>query len=150
MGTVIRLISVCSLFAIMSSFAAEEPAAEDPAAEEKAADQGPPPEVHYYDLDPNIITNYQKPPSRKLGFITIDVQFQVNSIENLDLLEYHKPLVEHTLINVINGLDEELVKSLDRRDEIREIVKVKLSEVLKEETGSEIVENVLFTKFIYQ
>lgn len=118
-------------------------------AEESKKD-GPPPEVHYYDLDPNIITNYQKPASRRLGFITIDVQFQVNSEQNLDLLEHHKPLVEATLIDVINSFDEELIKSLERRDEIREKIRERLAAVLKEETGKEIVQNVLFTKFIFQ
>lgn len=118
-------------------------------AEEPKKD-GAPPEVHYYDLDPNIITNYQKPAARRLGFITIDVQFQVNSEQSLDLLEQHKPLVEATLIDVINSFDEELIKSLERRDEIREKIRERLAAVLKEETGKEVVQNVLFTKFIFQ
>ncbi len=118
-------------------------------AEEPKKD-GPPPEIHYYDLDPNIITNYQKPAARRLGFITVDVQFQVNSEQNLDLLDHHKPLVEATLIDVINSLDEELIKSLERRDEIREKIRERLAAVLKEETGNEVVQNVLFTKFIFQ
>ncbi|MCO7224534.1 flagellar basal body-associated FliL family protein [Pleionea sp. CnH1-48] len=107
-------------------------------------------EVMYYDLDPNVITNYQKPPARRLGFITIDVQFQVTGVDNLDLLDYHKPLIEDTLIDVMNRQDEETIKSIDKRDAIREQIKEQLSALLKEETGKTVIDDVLFTKFIYQ
>lgn len=128
------LISLCLTASL--SYAQEEPE--------------PVKEVHYFDLDPNIITNYQKPPSRRLGFITIDVQFQVSSVANLDALEYHKPLIEDTLIDVINSQDETIIKDIAQRNAIRDKIKQRLSAVLKEETGEPIIEDVLFTKFIYQ
>lgn len=108
------------------------------------------PDIRYYDLDPNIITNYQKPPSRRLGFVTVDVQFQVTGEEGLDILDYHKPLIEDTLIDVINSQSEEVITDISQRDSIRNAIKTKLSAVLKEETGKEVIEDVLFTKFIYQ
>jgi flagellar FliL protein len=108
------------------------------------------PNIQYYDLDPNIITNYQKPPSRRLGFVTLDVQFQVRGEDALDILEYHKPLIEDALIDVINSQPEEVITDNSKRDEIRQAIKTKLTAVLKEETGKEVIEDVLFTKFIYQ
>jgi len=117
-------------------------AAEDPDA--------PKPEVLYYDLDPNIITNYQKPPSRRLGFVTVDIQIQVSSESSLDLLERHKPLVEDTLIDVINAQTEDDIKNIEHRNKIRGVIKSRLASVLKEETGQELVDEIWFTKFIYQ
>jgi flagellar FliL protein len=108
------------------------------------------PDIKYYDLDPNIITNYQKPPSRRLGFVTVDVQFQVRGEEGLDILDYHKPLIEDALIDVINSQPEEVIKDNTKRSEIRDAIKTKLTAILKEETGKEVIEDVLFTKFIYQ
>ncbi|NVJ61593.1 MAG: flagellar basal body-associated FliL family protein [Gammaproteobacteria bacterium] len=117
---------------------------------EEANPEEPKAEVHYFDLDPNIITNYQKPPSRRLGFVTVDVQLQVSSVASLDDLEYHKPLVESTIIDVINELDEKTIKDISKRNEIRAKVKMRVANALKEETGKEIVDDVLFTSFIYQ
>lgn len=114
------------------------------------AEEAPPPEVHYYDLDPNIITNYQKPPSRRLGFITVDVQFQVSSVANLDTLEYHKPLIEDALIDVINSQSEADIKDRTKRKDIQAQIKVRLTALLQEETGAPVIEEVLFTKFIYK
>ena len=133
-----------ALTALMIALLSALPAmsAEDPDA--------PKPEVHYYDLDPNIITNYQKPPSRRLGFVTVDIQIQVSSESSLDLLERHKPLVENTLIDVINSQTEDDIKNIDQRNKIRGVIKSRLASVLKEETGQELVDEVWFTKFIYQ
>jgi len=115
-----------------------------------SAEESTGPKVLYYDLDPNIITNYQKPPARRLGFVTIDVQFEVNSEEKLDLLEHHKALLEDTLIDIINQQEETLIKDTARRGELRDLIKSRVSEVLKEETGNEVIQSVLITKFIFQ
>ncbi len=114
------------------------------------SEEAPKPDIRYYDLDPNIITNYQKPPARRLGFVTIDVQFQVTGEEGLDILDYHKPLIEDAIIDVINSQSEKVITDITQRDIIRNEIKTKLSAVLKEETGKEVIDDVLFTKFIYQ
>ncbi len=144
-----RLMGLMSLLLFFTSVALSAQEETPPEGEEVAIEE-PKKEIFYYDLDPNVIANYQKPPARRLGFITLDVQLQVAGSENLDLLEYHKPLIENAITDVINQQDEATIKDIDKRDAIRAAIKIRLSEVLKEETGKEIVDDVLFTKFIYQ
>ncbi|MEE4246494.1 MAG: flagellar basal body-associated FliL family protein [Kangiellaceae bacterium] len=107
-------------------------------------------EVHYFDLDPNVITNYQKKSSRRLGYITLDIQIQVSSVERLEMLDYHKALIDDALSKIINTFDEATIKDISARDKIRLAIKDQLTAALKEETGEEIVDDVFFTKFVYQ
>lgn len=115
-----------------------------------SAEDAPTAEVLYFDLDPNIITNYQKPNSRRLGFVTVDVQFQVLGADNMEILEAHQPLIENVMVDILNALTEEKVKDITMRGEIREQIKTQLSEALTEEVGIAVIDDVLFTKFFYQ
>ena len=106
--------------------------------------------TYYYDLDPNIITNYQRDPKRRLGFITVDVQFQVTGHDRYTLLALHKALIQNYVIDVLNSQDEAIVKDIEKRDELRELIKEKLKVVFKEETGKEVIDEVWFTKYMYR
>ncbi len=117
-------------------------------AEENA--EQPKKEIHYFDVVPPVIVNYQKPGSRRLGFVTVDIQLQTSSVEAIDLIEMHKPLIDDAIIDVMNSLDEATVKDVTKRNEIRKLLQQRLASVLKEETGKEAVDDVLFTKFVYQ
>ncbi len=106
-------------------------------------------EVFYYDLDPEIVANYQKETSRRLGHVNIDIQFQVSKEEYLDTLEEHKPLLDHTIIDVLNKQTKETIHDQTKRKNILDEIKKALKAVLKEEVGEEIIEEAFFTKFMY-
>lgn len=68
----------------------------------------------------------------------------------LKTIEYHEPLILDTIIGILSKQSEEKVKSLHGREEIRVIILEQLQQVLRRETGQPMVQDVLFTKYLYQ
>lgn len=103
----------------------------------------------YYQIDPNILTLYQST-SRKLGYIVVQVQIVVRGQENYDLVELHKPLMQDAFIDFFNRLDKKTVQDLAQRETIRQQASKRVAQVLEEEIGNNIIEDVLFTQYIFQ
>ncbi|MCT8127131.1 flagellar basal body-associated protein FliL [Alishewanella sp. BS5-314] len=108
------------------------------------------PEVVYYGFDPDIVTNYVTENRRTLGYLRVSVELMLPSRELLKTIEYHEPLILDTIIGILSKQSEEKVKSLHGREEIRLIILEQLQQVLRRETGQPMVQDVLFTKYLYQ
>ncbi len=108
------------------------------------------PEVVYYGFDPDIVTNYVTENRRTLGYLRVSVELMLPSRDMLKTIEYHEPLILDTIIGILSKQSEEKVKSLHGREEIRLIILEQLQQVLRRETGQPMVQDVLFTKYLYQ
>lgn len=108
------------------------------------------PEVVYYGFDPDIVTNYVTENRRTLGYLRVSVELMLPSRDMLKTIEYHEPLILDTIIGILSKQSEEKVKSLHGREEIRVIILEQLQQVLRRETGQPMVQDVLFTKYLYQ
>lgn len=104
----------------------------------------------YFGLEPDIITNYLGPSARNLGYVRVTVELMLDSPEYLEVAEHHSPLLRATVIEIFGRQSEEKVKSLTGREDIRRTVLEQLRELMKKETGSELVKDVIFTKYLYQ
>ena len=56
----------------------------------------------------------------------------------------------HFCLGVFGKEQENAVKSLTGREEIRIKILNRLNELMKKETGNEMIQDVLFTKYLYQ
>ena len=90
----------------------------------------------YFGFEPDIITNYIATSNKKLGYVRVTVELMIKDMGNLE-------------VGIISKEQEERVKSLTGREEIRKRCTEKIKELLKEETGQEVVHDVLFTKYLY-
>ncbi len=73
-------------------------------------------------------------------------------LENPDLLEvaeHHSPLMRAATIEVFGSQLAEEVRSLSGRENIRNICLKKLQKLMLRETGSKIIKDVIFTKYLY-
>lgn len=104
----------------------------------------------YYGLEPDIITNYLGSNARKLGYVRVTVELMLENPENIEAAEHHAPLLRATTIDIFGRQTEEKVKSLTGREDIRRTVLETLRELMKKETGSEMIRDVIFTKYLYQ
>lgn len=118
-------------------------------AEESKAEEEKKEPLMYYRIDPNILTFYQNT-QRKLGYIVVQVQVTVRGQDNYDLVEFHLPLIQDALIDFFNRQDETTVKDLQKREELRQQATSKVAEVIKEQTGKNPVEELLFTQYVFQ
>ncbi|KZN46788.1 flagellar basal body-associated protein FliL [Pseudoalteromonas luteoviolacea] len=105
--------------------------------------------VGYYGFEPDIITNYIGQSNKKLGYVRVTIDLMLDDISNIAVVEHHTPLLRDAIVQILSKEPEETIKSLTGREEIRQRCAAKLKTLLKEETGQEIIREVLFTKYLY-
>lgn len=103
----------------------------------------------YYLFEPDIITNYIKP-GKRIGFIRITVELMVKSKANYAILSKNEPLIRDKIITVFGEQKEDMIKSVSDRDLLRKTCLDEINEVLFAETKERPVEDILFTKYLYQ
>ena len=104
----------------------------------------------YLSLEPEIVTNYISDSAQKLGYVRVSVELMINDVNQLEIAEHHMPLLRSTAIEIFGQQPAEKVKSLTGREDIRRAILKALQEHMKQETGGEVVKNVIFTKYLYQ
>ncbi|MGS0674164.1 flagellar basal body-associated protein FliL [Shewanella sp. 0m-4] len=113
-----------------------------------AADNKPLEEYAYYGFEPEIVTNYISN-RKKLGYVRLSVELMVKKPEQLVSLERHDPLLRAAIVEILGNQTEDKVKSLTGKEEIRRQCYEKVNQLLEQETGSPLVVNLLFTKYLY-
>ena len=103
----------------------------------------------YFGFEPDITTNYIRQSSKKLGYIRVTVDLMLNDMKNIAIVEHHTPLLRDAIVQILSKEPEEAIKSLTGREDIRQRCAEKLKKLLKDETGDEIIREVLFTKYLY-
>lgn len=103
----------------------------------------------YFGFEPDIITNYIATSNKKLGYVRVTIELMIKDMGNLEVVEHHSPLLRDAIVQIISKEPEDRVKSLTGREEIRKKCTDRIKELLKEETGQEVVHDVLFTKYLY-
>jgi flagellar FliL protein len=132
---------VFSLFLVPLPCSAEE-AAEGDAEVEKEP-------LMYFMITPNIMTFYQNT-GRKIGYIVVQVQVVVRGQDNYDLVDLNLPLVQDALIDFFNQQDKKTIQDLTLRETLRQQAKDTVANILKEELQKDVVENLLFTQYVFQ
>lgn len=105
--------------------------------------------VGYFGFEPDIITNYIGQSNKKLGYVRVTVDLMLNDVSDIPIVEHHTPLLRDAIVQILSKEPEESIKSLTGREEIRKRCADKLKALLKEETGNDIIREVLFTKYLY-
>ncbi|CAH9058515.1 hypothetical protein PSEHALCIP103_01878 [Pseudoalteromonas haloplanktis] len=105
--------------------------------------------VGYFGFEPDIITNYIGPSSKKMGYVRVTVDLMLNKKSDIAIVEHHTPLLRDALVEILSKEPENKIKSLTGREQIRLKSAEKLKSLLKEETGQEIIRDLLFTKYLY-
>jgi len=120
-------------------------------AQEAAAPAAPAkPKVVYHGFDQDIVTNYVTTGQKSLGYVRVTMELMVKNEKFLPMIEHHDPLIQDAIVAVFGKEQENQIKSLTGREEIRIKILKRLNELLKKETGQELLQDVLFTKYLYQ
>ncbi|PKF63069.1 flagellar basal body-associated protein FliL [Psychromonas sp. psych-6C06] len=106
-------------------------------------------DYQYFSLEPDIITNYIKP-GKRIGFVRVTVELMVKSKSNYALIDEHEPLIRDKIIAIFGQQNEAMVKSITEREGIRARCLEEVNQLLYTETGKKPLEDVLFTKYLYQ
>jgi len=103
----------------------------------------------YFGLEPDIVTNYLGSSAKKLGFVRVTIELMLEDADFLEAAEHHSPLMRAATIEVFGSQLADNVRSLTGRERIRLDCLNKLRKLMLRETGSEMVKDVIFTKYLY-
>jgi flagellar FliL protein len=103
----------------------------------------------YFSLEPDIVTNYLSSSAKKLGFVRVTIELMLEDADFLEAAEHHSPLLRAATLEVFGSQTEEKVKSLTGREDIKRSCLERLQALMLKETGSEMVKEVIFTKYLY-
>ncbi len=104
--------------------------------------------VGYFGFEPDIITNYIST-KRRIGFVRITAELMVEDVQNVGVIEHHSPLLRDAIIDVLIRQPEQKVKSMTGREEIRVLILERLKDLMKKETGQPLIQDLIFTKYLY-
>ncbi|MGM0481891.1 MAG: flagellar basal body-associated FliL family protein [Pseudomonadota bacterium] len=107
--------------------------------------------VSYYGFEPDITTNFIKDGSDyRLGFIRVAVEVMVPNSDYVSVVEHHAPLLRDAFIHILSTASEREIKTMTGRDQLRLRALEKAQQIMREETGNPVIQEVLFTKYLYQ
>lgn len=115
-----------------------------------AAATGPGSEYAYFQLEPDIITNYLNEERKHLGYIRVTVELMVEKSEYLPLVQHHSPLLRDAIIRILGEQDIKQIKSIDGREAIRVYCLEVANNLMIQEEGKKMFKDLLFTKYLYQ
>lgn len=104
----------------------------------------------YFGLEPDIVTNYIGPSAASLGYVRVTVELMLEDSSYIEAAEHHSPYLRSKTIELFGSQPEDKVKSLTGREEIRRSILKELRKVMSQETGSPMIKDVIFTKYLYQ
>ena len=112
-----------------------------------SAEKNPRPVYIYFGMEPDIITNYVSE-SNKIGFISVAVELMVADNKNLEIIEQHQPLIRDKIISLLGQQSPQHLRSQAGREEVRKTIQNEVNMLLKQESGTSAIENLLFTKYL--
>ena len=106
-------------------------------------------EFEYIQIEPIIVTNYQKKSPRKQGFVQIKAEVTVKGKESVTKLLLHMPLVRDFVIEFLSFTDEKVIKDITKRKELRANLTTGIKAMLTKEIGEPLIEELIFTHFMW-
>ncbi|MFT5452442.1 MAG: flagellar FliL protein [Enterobacterales bacterium] len=106
-------------------------------------------EFEYIQIEPIIVTNYQKKSSKKPGFVQVQAQLTVNGKESVKKLLAHMPLVRDFVIEFLSFTDEKIIKDVTKRKELRATLTAGIKAMLTKEVGEPLIEELIITHFMW-
>lgn len=136
-----------TLFLISGDSGGEEGEGE---AEAKVAEPATPVKkpAQYVKLKPEFVINFQVGPRQRFLQVYIDIMTRDDLI--VAGLEEHSPRVRSEIINVISQQEFEQLRTPEGRKALQEAIAMTVKQVMREETGSDAIEQVLFTNYVMQ
>lgn len=106
------------------------------------------PKVAYYSLVPALVGNFGTGP--KLKFYKADIALRVTGSEAEEKVEHHEPLIRNQLVMLFSQQTEANMADENAKETLRQEALKQVQEVLTQEEGQPIVEDLLFNNLIIQ
>ena len=113
-------------------------------AEEGAA------KVSYITLSPPFVGNYGLDGSAKLKVYKADISLRVSSDEAAKAVKANDALIRNQLVGLFTQQTSESLGSVEAKEKVRQEALKQVQQVMTDETGKPMVEDLLFNNLIVQ
>ena len=111
-------------------------------AEEGAA------KVSYITLSPPFVGNYGLDGSAKLKVYKADISLRVTGAEAAKAVKANDPLIRNQLVGLFTQQTSESLGSVEAKEKLRQEALKQVQQVMNDETGKPMVEDLLFNNLI--
>lgn len=106
------------------------------------------PEILYVGLTPALVGNYG--PGPKLKYYKADIALRVTGKKTEEQVAYHEPLIRNQLVQLFSQQTDESMGSVEAKEALRQEALKQVQQVLQQETGKPLVDDLLFNNLIVQ
>lgn len=107
-------------------------------------------DTQYVKLTKGLVINYGEPSLNRLRYLKVAVDVRVPDAERAELVEYHRPVLLDTLVQLFAASEEETIRSGGGKEAIRQLALEQVQGIMKTEEGDSIIEDLLFSTFVVQ
>ena len=105
--------------------------------------------IEFVPIEPIIITNYLKKSPKQTGYIQLKAQLIVKETLGVEKLAKHMPLVRDYVVEYLNFTEEDFIKDVSKRKELRNALTLGIQKLLTEQVGEPLVEEFVITQFMW-
>ena len=120
------------------------------AAVAEEAKEGEAPKVSYITLSPPFVGNYGLDGTPKLKVYKADVALRVTGDEAAKLVKANEPLIRNQLVALFAQQTTEAMNNVEAKEKLRQEALKQTRQVMSDETGKPVVEDLLFNNLIIQ
>ena len=117
---------------------------------EEGGEKEDPNKVSYVALTPPLVGNYSLDGSPKLHVYKADVALRVTGAEAQKLVKQNEPLIRNQLVALFTQQTVDSMGNVDAKEKLRQEALKQTQQVLTQETGKPVVDDLLFNNFIAQ
>lgn len=108
------------------------------------------PKVSYVTLNPPLVGNYALDGGAKLRVYKADVAMRVTGDEAVKAVKHHEPLIRNQLVALFAQQTVETMGNVESKERLRQEALKQTQQVLTQEEGKPVVEDLLFNNLIVQ
>nr|WP_189672501.1 flagellar basal body-associated protein FliL [Pseudomonas sp. SWRI154] len=117
---------------------------------EEAKEGEAPPKVSYITLSPPFVGNYGLDGTTKLKVYKADVALRVTGDAAAAAVKANEPLIRNQLVALFAQQTSETMNNLEAKEKLRQEALKQTQQVMNDETGKPMVEDLLFNNLIIQ
>ena len=111
-------------------------------------EEAPPPQAQYVELKPSFVGTLGSGP--RIQYLKADVALRTDDPAAVEQLTYHDPLIRNALVFLFSAQLPENLSTLESKETLRADALAAVQQVLEEEAGDPLVDDLLFTNLIVQ
>ncbi|MCX7078239.1 MAG: flagellar basal body-associated protein FliL [Pseudomonas sp.] len=120
------------------------------AAMAEEAKEGAAPKVSYISLTPPFVGNYGLDGGPKLKVFKADVALRVTGDEAAQAVKANEPLIRNQLVALFSQQTIEAMSNVEAKEKLRQEALKQTQQVMSDETGKPMVDDLLFNNLIIQ